>query len=262
MTAIAALARSDLQVTRSYRLSFVSDIGWGVLNLLVYFYISKLVDTGSGDIGSAPSYFSFAVTGIVMSLVILAASTGVAQRVRSDQLTGTLEILCAQPLRTLEFALGVVSFPLGFAVVRAAGYLVFAALALDLDVPDADWAGALVMLAAAGVAFAPIGILAAGAAIVFKRATSIAGAIVFAMTFVSGALFPISVLPDWLQSIGHAMPTWFAFEGLRNALFEGGGWYGDAAALLLFAAVALPCSVWLLSASLTKARRDGTLGQY
>ena len=82
------------------------------------------------------------------------------------------------------------------------------------------------------------------------------------MTFVSGAVFPISVLPDWLQSIGHAMPTWFAFEGLRNALFEGGGWYGDAAALLLFAAVALPCSVWLLSASLTKARRDGTLGQY
>ena len=51
VTAIAALARRDLQVTRSYRLSFVSDIGWGVLNLLVYFFISKLVDTGSGDIG-------------------------------------------------------------------------------------------------------------------------------------------------------------------------------------------------------------------
>ena len=150
MTAIAALARSDLQVTRSYRLSFVSDIGWGVLNLLVYFFISKLVDTGSGESGRLRPTSPSPLAGIVMSLVIYAASTGVAHRVRDDQLTGTLEILCAQPLRTFEFALGVVSFPLGFAVVRAAGYLVFAALALDLDAPDADWAGALVMLCHGG----------------------------------------------------------------------------------------------------------------
>ena len=262
MTAIAALARSDLQVTGSYRLSFVSDIGWGVLNLLVYFFISKLVDTGSGDIGSAPSYFSFAVAGIVMSLVIYAVSTAVAQRVRNDQLAGTLEILCVQPLRTYEFGLGVVTFPLSFAIVRAAGYLVFAMLALDLDAPEADWAGVLVMLATAGMAFAPIGILAASAAIVFKRATSLAGAIVFGLTFISGAIFPTSVLPDRLQSVGQLMPTWFAFEGLRSALFESGGWYGDAAALLIFAAAGLPCSLWLLAVSLAKARRDGTLGQY
>ena len=96
----------------------------------------------------------------------------------------------------------------------------------------------------------------------FKRATSIAGVIVFGMTFVSGAVFPIAYCPTGLQSIGHAMPTSVRFRRTTKALFEGGGWYGDAAALLLFAAVALPCSVWLLSASLTKARRDGTLGQY
>ena len=260
MNTVAALARRDLKVMRSYRFSMASDVVWGVLNLLVYFYISKFVDTG--DIGSAPSYFSFVVAGIVMSLVIYAASTGVAYRVRDEQLTGTLEILCVQPLRTFELALGVISFPLGFAVVRAAGYLVVAALALDLDAPDADWVGVLVMLATAGMAFAAIGIVAAGAAIVFKRAMSIAGVIVFGMTFISGALFPISVLPQWLQSIGQVMPTWFAFEGLRSALFVGGEWYDDAGALAVFAAIGLPCSIWLLAVSLTKAKRDGTLGQY
>ena len=105
-------------------------------------------------------------------------------------------------MRTFEFALGVVSFPLGFGVARAAGYLAFAALALDLDAPDADWAGALAMLVTAGMAFAPVGILAAGAAIVFKRATSIAAVIIFGMTFVSGAVFPISVLPTGCSRSG------------------------------------------------------------
>ena len=261
-SAVSALARRDFLLARSYRLSLGFDVVWGVIDLLVYFFISKLVTTGAEDLGSAPSYFSFAVAGIVMSLVIYATSTGVAYRVRDEQLTGTLEILCAQPLRAVDLALGVITFPLGFAVVRAAAYLVIAALALDLAVPDADWVGVIVMLAAAGLAFAPIGILAAAASIVFKRAMSIAGAIIFAMTFVSGALFPVSVLPDWAQSIGQVMPTWFAFEGLRSALFDGEGWTGDALALVAFAIVALPCAVWLLAAAITQAKRLGTLGQY
>ncbi len=259
---ILALARRDLELARSYRLSLAFDVAWGVLDLLLYFFISKIVDSGAADLSGAPSYFSFAVAGIVMSLVVFSTSTEVAHRLRDEQLTGTLEILCAQPLRTVELALGVISFPLGFAVVRAAGYLVIAAIALDLDAPEADWLGVLVMLVTAGLAFAPIGILAAAATIVFKRAMSIASVIVFGMTFVSGALFPVDVLPGWLQAIGHAMPTSFAFEGLRNALFAGGGWAWEALALLSFTVVALPCAVWLLAAAIERAKRSGTLGQY
>ena len=83
------------------------------------------------------------------------------------------------------------------------------------------------------------------------------------MTFVSGALFPIAVLPDWLQTIGEAMPTWFAFEGLRDALFEGGGWADDARRSRS-SSRSLRCrrSFWLLAASLAHAKRQGSLGQY
>ena len=82
------------------------------------------------------------------------------------------------------------------------------------------------------------------------------------MTFVSGALFPVSVLPDWLQAIGEVMPTWFAFDGLRERPLRGDGWAGMREALVLFAVVALPVSIWLFAASLAHARQKGTLGQY
>ena len=262
VSAVAALARRDFEVTRSYRLAFAFDIFWGVIDLMLYFFISKIVDPGTSELGAAPSYFAFAVAGIVMSLVVYSTSLDVAYAVRNEQLTGTLEIVCAQPLRSPELAVGITTFPLAFAVGRAVTYLVVAVLALGLDAPEADWVGVVAMLLAAGFAFAPIGVLAAGAAIAFKRATSVAGVIVFAMTFVSGALFPVSVLPDWLQMIGEAMPTWFAFEGLRDALFEGEGWGTDAAALVAFGALALPCSIWLLTVALGWAKRQGTLAQY
>jgi ABC-2 type transport system permease protein len=259
---VAALTRRDFDLAQSYRLSLMFDIAWGVIDLLLYFFISKIVGTGAADLGGAPSYFSFAVAGIVMSLVVYATSSEVAYRVRDEQLTGTFEILLAQPLRTVELALGLTSFPLVFAVVRAAGYLLLAALALDLDAPDADWTGVIVLLVTAGLAFAPIGILTAAATLVFKRGTAVAAAIVFAMTFVSGAFFPVEVLPEWLQVIGRVMPTSFAFNGLRNALFEGSDWVGNALALLVFAGIGFPVAVWLLSTALAHAKRMGTLSQY
>jgi ABC-2 type transport system permease protein len=261
-TAVAALSRRDFELAQSYRLSLVFDVGWGVLDILLYFFISKIVDVGTADLGGAPSYFAFAVAGIVMSLVVYATSSEIAYRLRDEQLAGTLEMLLAQPLRSGELAVGLTSFPMAFALLRAAGYLAIAEVALDLGASNADWPGVIVMLLAAGLAFAPIGILAAAATIVFKRGTSIAGAVVFAMTFVSGALFPIDVLPDWLQTIGRAMPTSFAYDGLRAALFVGDGWSGDALALLAFAIIATPCAIWLLSAGLAHGRRMGTLSQY
>lgn len=259
---VGALARRDFELTQSYRLAFVFDIGWGVLDLLLYFFISKIVEPSSADLGGAPSYFSFAVAGIVMSLVVYATSSDIAYRLRDEQLTGTLEILCAQPIRAVELAVGLTLFPLVFSVVRSILYLLIAAIFLDLGASDADWPGVLAMLLTAGLAFAPIGVLAAALTVAFKRAASISNVIVFGMTFISGALFPIEVMPEWLQTIGKLMPTWFAFEGLRSALFEGGGWSGDALALLVFAAVAMPCAVWLLTTSLGHARRTGTLSQY
>jgi ABC-2 type transport system permease protein len=259
---VAALMRRDFELAQSYRLALAFDVGWGVLDLLLYFFISKIVEPSDADLGGAPSYFAFAVAGIVMSLVVTATSSEIAFRLRDEQLTGTLEILCAQPVRAVELALGLTSFPLVYAVIRSAAYLVIAALTLDLGASDADWPGVVVMLVSAGLAFAPIGVLAAAATVAFKRAGSIASVIVFGMTFVSGALFPIGVLPDWLQTIGQAMPTWFAFEGLRSALFEGSGWTSDASVLLLFAAIAMPCAVWLLACSLRHAKRRGTLAQY
>lgn len=263
MTALAALAHRDFVLRRSYRLAFGADLAFIVVELLLYYFISDVVGPVPGaDLGGAPSYFAFALAGIVMSLIIMSATADIANRIREEQLTGTLELLCAQPVRTWQLSYGTAAFPLLFALTRAAAYLAIAVLALDLSTDSTDWLGVATMLLSASMAFAPIGVLGAAATIVFKRGGAVAGVLVFAMTFVSGALFPISLLPDWLQAIGRAMPTRFAFDGLRAALYGGGGWLGDAAVLLAIAAVAVPAAVWTLTQALAHAKRLGTLAQY
>jgi len=124
-----------------------------------------------------------------------------------------------------------------------------------------SWLGVVVMFAASSAAFLALGVLAAAATIVFKRGGTVVGVAIFAMTFAGGALFPLGVLPGWLETIGKAMPTRFAFDGLRGALF-GGGWGTEAAALAGISAVAVPISVWLFDLALERAKRQGSLAQY
>ena len=70
------------------------------------------------------------------------------------------------------------------------------------------------------------------------------------------------MLPCWLQVVGEVVPTKFAFDGLRAALYQGGGWEDDALALAAIAVVSLPVAMWLFGAALSYGRRSGTLVQY
>ena len=88
------------------------------------------------------------------------------------------------------------------------------------------------------------------------------GGLVYAMTILGGALFPISVLPDWLEWLGRAMPIRFAFDGVRAALFEGQAWAHDALALLAFGAALAPIALGAFALALRRAKKAGTISEY
>ena len=108
---IAALVRRDYLVQRSYRLAFVLDLFYGIVNLLVFYFISQtFTDVATADLSGAPSYFAFASIGIAITIVLQAASGGLAHRIREEQLTGTLEALTAQPITVPELSFGLAAF--------------------------------------------------------------------------------------------------------------------------------------------------------
>jgi ABC-2 type transport system permease protein len=261
---VSALVRRDFLSTRSYRLVFVLDVGYGVLDLLLYFFISEaLADRiPQEDLSGAPSYFAFAAVGIVLGSVLDATSAGVGYRTREEQVTGTLEALTAQPLSVLEQCVGTVGFPFVFAAVRSTLYLVVAAAVLGLDVSETDWLGVMAIVIGAGLAMAPIGILAGAAVVVWKRGHIVSGTLVYGMTILAGMVFPVSALPDWLEPLTRLVPITYAFDGARAAVFTGTGWANDLAALLAWSVVLWPLSVLAFARALAHSKRAGTLAQY
>ncbi len=260
---VIALVKRDIVVARSYRLAFVLDVVFGLLNLALFFFISRtFTSVHSANLHGAPTYFAFASVGIAITIVVDAASAGLAHRIREEQLTGTLEALLIQPVTTAEVSFGLAAFPFFFAMLRAVFYLVIAAVWFGLDVHRASWPGFALVLLASGLALSALGVLLGAAVLVVKRGDVLVGLVIYAMGLVSGALFPLSVLPGWLQPVGKVMPTRFAFDGLRAAMFTGSGWLTDWAALVGYGVIGIPLSIWVFGRALALAQRQGTLGQY
>lgn len=253
----------DIGVTGSYRLAFVLDVFFGVLNLAMFFFISRtFANVHGADLHGAPSYFAFASVGIAITIVVDAASTGLAQRIRGEQLAGTLEALLTQPVKLAEVAFGLAAFPFLFAMVRAAFYLVIAGFWFHVDLAHTSWAGFVITLLVAGAAFTALGILLGAVTLVVKRGDVLVGMVIYAMGLISGAFFPVSVLPAWLRPIGRVVPTRFAFDGVRSAVFLGHGWVGDAVALVITTIIGVPVAVWVFGLAVAHSKRQGTLGQY
>lgn len=255
--------RRDWRITRSYRTALVTDLGFGFLNLVAYYYISKTLKVGlRSGLDGAPDYFAFAAVGVALSVVLQAAITGVARRLREEQLTGTLEALCVQPISSGELAFGLAGFPFLFAVIRAFAYLLLAAAFLGLSFAHCDWLGLIVSFLVSGLALAALGVGLAAVVLVFKRADAVGALGTFGLSLLGGAFFPSRVLPHWLRPVANLLPTHFAFDAVRGALFGSRGWLGPVAALAGVGAVTMVIALAMFSAAVRHAIRQGTLNQY
>src|SRR5829696_858808 len=240
---VVTLVRREYASRRTYRLAFLLDLLFGVANLLVYYFIARTLEVAADSNLGVPSYFAYALVGIAITNVIGAASTGLAYRIREEQYTGTLEALIVQPVTLTE---------------RAAVYILVGGSLLGVNFTHTDWLGFVVMLLVSALAFGALGIILGGVMLVVKRGEALVGLFTYALGILGGAFFPISTLPDWLQPIARIVPTRFAFEGLRHAIFLGGDWVADALVLFVMGIVALPIANYFFARAVDHTRRAGT----
>jgi ABC-2 type transport system permease protein len=113
--------------------------------------------------------------------------------------------------------------------------------------------------------FVGLGLLTAGSTMLVRR-TNPAAVLLGSMSFfVSGVMYPVTVLPAWLQTIGRFLPLTHALVVLRGGFLTGAppsAVRGNLAALAVFAAVLIPAGVATFGYALRRARVDGSLTHY
>jgi ABC-2 type transport system permease protein len=257
---MGAFLRRDVGIITSYRVPFAGELVGAIAVVAEFALISRLVPQEEVPGG----YFSFVTVGLIVTAFLAAGVTVLAASIRQEQVQGTLEVMLCAGLSPRRLASGLSAYPLVAASARGLVYGVLAALA-GAGFSDANWPLAVVSLALGSVSFIGLGLFAVALVLLFKQAQAVSTWIVSMLTFFAGALFPLSLLPEWVQRLAMLSPVTQALDLARRAILSGeslGEVRGAVLALAVTSVLLVVCGVAALSGGLRRARRTGALGQY
>ncbi|HEX4465560.1 MAG TPA: ABC transporter permease [Solirubrobacteraceae bacterium] len=261
-SAFAAVLRRDLAIYMSYRTRFVSQLASSLFSLALFYYVSRLVHVRG--FGEPDRYYAFVVVGLAILGVIYAcfATPGL---VRQELVAGTLERLVLSPFGAVRSIVAMTLFPLAYASLLATASLALACAVFGLQLHWATVPLALPLLVLTLFAFLPFGLLFAALTIVIKQDNVGTNWVVSVLALVGGMYFPVTLLPHWLQVVGHLQPFTPATELLRHLLVasplrDSAGI--SLAKLALFAAVLSPVSVIVLARAVRIGQRRATIIEY
>jgi ABC-2 type transport system permease protein len=264
----AAFLVRDMMFETTYKLQSVFRLLTVVFSLLSFRFLSRLVggeatarhlDPYGGD------YFTFVVVGIAFNGFFNAGIVSYTRDIRQQLTVGVLEAMAAAPIRSVSLLLYSLLWPMGWELVKALASVLLAGVFFGAQVGLARIPLLLATLALCLLVFGSLGIVAASLIVYFKRGDPIAWMLSSASSLVGGVLFPISILPGWLQLVARLTPVTYALDALRASLTPAADLASlghNLLALGVFAVLLVPAA-WLSSdVVFERARVHGNLGQY
>ena len=194
--------------------------------LLVCMYLAARSAAG----GVAPGFLPFLYVSSACFMVIGGVTFGMTSAVVTDRENyGMLKFIRISPVRLRSFLIGRGVSRAGQACVGAfltvgVGLTLFPEVRAAFAGPQAAWGWLLVYLAVGAVMVVALGLILAGAVLNMARyGMFLSEGVAGALFLLSGAVFPIDVLPPWLQPLSLSLPPTYWLEGMRRALLGGSG---------------------------------------
>jgi ABC-2 type transport system permease protein len=160
------------------------------------------------------------ISAVLLWDVLFRSQLGVALVFMEEMWSRNLGQLFVSPLRPIELVLAVLTMSLIRTVIGVGGAALIAIPLFDYSIFSLGLPLLAFFLNLIVMGWA-IGLIVSGIVLRYGLgAESMAWIAIFAVQPVSGVYYPVSVLPEWLQWIAHALPSSYVFEGMRAVMFE------------------------------------------
>ena len=261
MSLVSAFVRRDFQQAWSYKLALVTQFVGRASTLFVFFFLGRAVGQPESLAAFGGDYFSFAVIGLALQEPAYAALASPSNKLRAAQLDGTLERLFSTSTHPRTVTLLGALAPVLSATMRGILILLGGAL-LGAEVVFSTQA--LLPVALLIGATLSLGLMAASVTLVVKRGEPISASVHVINGLLAGVLYPVSVLPMWLQTIADWVPLTHALALLRSAILleSAPPLSHHLSVLAVMTAVLGALAVLFFSQALQRAKRRGTLSHY
>jgi ABC-2 type transport system permease protein len=235
---------------------------WTVANTLTIVFIAKGIEKTGGKIDVDR------VTTILLVGAVVWAYLGIifeilTETVAWERWEGTIEYTFMAPLSRPIHLFGMGAFAIVYGVIRAVLLFGVVAIFFNLQLGQADFPAALLVLVVASIPFIGIGMMTAVLPLISpEKGTQLGFVAQGVLLVVSGVYYPVSVLPEWMQWISVISPATYALDGLRDAIIDGAGvtaMWPDIWPLIIIGMVSIPLGLEVFRRGERYAKKHGKL---
>lgn len=215
--------KKDMKISVSYRMHFVFQLLQVFFGIAIIYFIGEmLTQSGSSVVEEyGGNYFSFALVGLTINSYLKAGLVTVTNDIRQTMNQGTLEAMCATPINywLLIFCSSLWQF--AFETIRVICYYGVAMFIFGLRLRLANWPAAFLTMALTAPVFLLLGSMSCSILVLVKKGDPINWIFSSLGAILAGTMFPISVLPGWMQTMSACLPLTHSIEAARLALLTG-----------------------------------------
>jgi ABC-2 type transport system permease protein len=196
-------------------------------------------------VSSATNTFQFLAPGFMALTVVTGTLSGLGAAIAREKEQGTMDGILVAPIPRYAIVVGKILAQTVRGMVQASVILAMSILFFGVRIYGSPFLMVMIMLL--GVAsFAGIGIILTSIAPEQETAMMMMMLLQPPMMFLSGIVFPMEQLPDWLQSVGKTLPLYYAADALRKVIVLSASFtqiLSDITILIVYAAVTLAVAI-------------------
>jgi len=253
----------DALLAVSYKLDFFLRLFGMFFQIVVLYFASELIGSHS-SLDHYGGYLPFATIGMAVLSFFQTSFSSFAAAIRREQMTGTLESMLMTPTSVPTMVVGSSMWNVLRGMFQAALYVTCASILFAFDLKGSLLCAGL-LLGLLTVFVGSLGVISASFTIVFKRGDPMGFFVGTLSALLGGAIFPVSILPPWVQTISYLHPFTYGLQGLRRILLMGEPFFSilnDFLVLLGGTAMLVPFSMYCFNRAVRHAKREGSLLQY
>lgn len=263
--AITAFMQLGWKQAVSYPLAFIMNQLSTLLPVVIFFFVSRLVDNPGRGFGG--DYFSSVMIGLIGLKLLDTGLRGFGMQVDIAINRGWLEMFLVEPVRWRFLPIAISQWPIAqglFSVATMLGLTLLLGADFTTDgIPAALLIGGLGTLA--GLA---IGTLSAAVKVLAKSGDPVLYLYTLSAQLFSGVYFSVDSLPGFLRPLSFLLPHTYVIQGLRRVMLPDGGKLPGLSSgsviwtLLIFSVVGYPLAIWTWGRALEYGRKLGVLSGY
>ncbi len=235
---------------------------YGVVNTLAITFIAKEAEQ-AGITTDASNLVLFLLLGTLVWAYLSAVLDDISLVITWERWEGTIEHTLMAPVSRAVHLIGMSIFGVLHAIVRTVLIFAIAVPFFSVDLGQANWFAAAVVIVVGSVSVAGLGILTGVLPLLYpERGTQMSFMIQAVVLLISGVYYSVDVLPPWLRVFSYISPATYFLDGIRGAIIDGDGvqdLLGTLATLVVFGVILVPGSIAVFAVAEKWARKTGQL---